>query len=194
MRLPRHVPRAATAHLALCTHAVAPSPRSPKRRGTRVSDGGMAWRARTSSNEATTLAKAVHRWQARRARARCASTPARSSCNSPRRHPHSRSRAVSMQPRGRRVSDGRMCRGVHARRCPKPPRLLRPCTDGRPAEHELDAHPRQMPTAASAHAAICTHAVAPSSRRPDADVEKTSEGRRHVMACTHVGVRSHHAR
>ena len=35
--------------------------------------GGMSWRARTSVNEATTLAKAVHRWQARRAWRRCAS-------------------------------------------------------------------------------------------------------------------------
>ena len=50
--------------------------------------GGMPKRARASVNEATTLAKAVHRWQARRARPRCASTPTGNSCNSPRRHPN----------------------------------------------------------------------------------------------------------
>ena len=83
---PRQLAAAATAHAALCTHAVAPSPRSLERR--RVSDGRMSWRARTPVNEATTLAKAVHRWQARRARPRCASTPTGSSRNSPRRHLH----------------------------------------------------------------------------------------------------------
>ena len=46
-------------------------------------NGGMSRRARASVNEATTLAKTVHRWQACRARPRCASTPTGKCCNTP---------------------------------------------------------------------------------------------------------------
>ena len=97
--LPRQLAPPATAPVALRTHAVAPSPRSPKRRGTRVSDGGMSQRARASVNDATTLDKAVHRWQACRARPRCASTPTGTSCDTSRRPLYSRCRTISTQPR-----------------------------------------------------------------------------------------------
>ena len=103
-------------HVAICTHALAPSPCSPKGCG-RVSNGRMSWRARASVNEATTLAKAVHRWQARRARPRCASTPTGTSCNSPCRTLHVCRRSIHsgghtcIEPPSTVV-----CHGVHARR------------------------------------------------------------------------------
>ena len=123
-------------------------------------NGGMSRRALASVDEATTLAKTVQRWQACRARPRCASTPAAKCCITPshRLHAcgssiHSRSGTCIERP------STAACRGVHLRRWMKPPRLLRLCTDGRPAEHELGAPPRRLASAATSQVAVCTRAV-----------------------------------
>ena len=97
----------------LCTRDVAASAQAVTRASNHLHYGGVSWRARTSVNEATTLANAVHRWQARRTRPRCASTPDGSSCNSPPSHLNARGRTISMQPRGSHTSK----RQPHVRAC-----------------------------------------------------------------------------
>ena len=153
----------------------------------------MSWRARTSVNEATTLAKAVHRWQAGRARPRCAATPAAKCCNTPCHHPHACGSSIASATSGTCIKRPSTvaCRVVLLRRCMKPPRLLRLCIDGRPAEHGPDAPPRRLAPAATAHVALCTCVVAASTQA----VTRASNHllRWRVMACTHVGERSHHA-
>ena len=124
----------------------------------------MSRRARASVHEATTLAKPAHRWQACRARPRCASTPTGKCCNSSPRHLHAcRSSIHSPSDTCIERPSTVACRGVHVRRWTKPPRLLRLCTDGRPAEHGLGAPPRRLATAAACRVAISTRAVAAST-------------------------------
>ena len=71
----RHQLQQPTSH-SRYPRCVAPSPRSPE---TTWKTSELRWRVmactHVGENEATTLAKAVHRWQARRARPRCAFTP-----------------------------------------------------------------------------------------------------------------------